>query len=274
MSQRTPVQIGPHAVGPGQPLLLIAGPCVIESRDHTLALAERIAAIARRLEIPLVFKASFDKANRSSLSSFRGPGLEAGLRVLAEVRDTIGLPVLSDIHEPAQAAPAAETLDVLQIPAFLCRQTDLLVAAGRTGKCVNIKKGQFLAAEKMELAAEKVREAGSEDVLLTDRGTFFGYERLVNDMTALATMRQYAPVIFDATHSVQHPGGGRVTGGAREHIPLLTRAAMAVGVDGLFLETHDNPAQAKSDAATVWPLNELENLLRMALRVRAAATDA
>ncbi|MCA9242908.1 MAG: 3-deoxy-8-phosphooctulonate synthase, partial [Phycisphaerales bacterium] len=231
MSQKAVVNIGPHTVGPGRPLLLIAGPCVIESRDHTLRLAERVAAITRGLELQLVFKASFDKANRSSLSSFRGPGLEAGLRVLAEVRDAIGVPVLSDIHEPAQAAPAAEALDVLQIPAFLCRQTDLLVAAGKTGKCVNIKKGQFLAAEKMELAAEKVREAGSEDVLLTDRGTFFGYERLVNDMTGLATMRQYAPVIFDATHSVQHPGGGRVTGGAREHIPLLTRAAMAVGVD-------------------------------------------
>ncbi len=274
MSQKTAVQIGPHAVGPGQPMLLIAGPCVIESRDHTLALAERIAAIARRLEVPLVFKASFDKANRSSLASFRGPGLEAGLRVLADVRDALGLPVLSDIHEPAQAAPAAETLDVLQIPAFLCRQTDLLVAAGRTGKCVNIKKGQFLAAEKMALAAEKVRESGSDHVLLTDRGTFFGYERLVNDMTGLATMRQYAPVIFDATHSVQHPGGGRVTGGAREHIPLLTRAAIAAGVDGLFLETHDNPAQAKSDAATVWPLDELEQLLKMALRVRAAVSEA
>ncbi len=260
-----------HEVGPGRPLLLIAGPCVIESRDHCLRMAEQIAAVAARLELPLVFKASYDKANRSSLDSFRGPGLQEGLAILADVRDRLGLPVLSDVHEPAQAAAAGEVLDCLQVPAFLCRQTDLLLACGRSGRCVNIKKGQFVAPEKMALAAEKVRSTGNPNVLLTERGTFFGYERLVNDFAALATMRTCAPVIFDATHSVQHPGGSSVTGGCREHIPLLARAAVAAGVDGLFLEVHDDPPRARSDAATVWPLEQLENLLATCLRIRAAA---
>ena len=264
-------QLGRHTVGGGNPLLLIAGPCAIESEEHSLRLAERIAGIARRLNTPYVFKASFDKANRSSFHSFRGPGLEAGLAVLAKVRERIGVPVLSDIHEPQQARPAADVLDCLQVPAFLCRQTDLLVACAATGKCVNIKKGQFLAPEKMQLAAEKVREAGNANVLLTDRGTTFGYERLVNDMTGLAVMRRFAPVVFDATHSVQHPGAaGATTGGAREFIPLLARAAVAAGVDALFLEVHDDPPRAKSDAATVWPLEALEPLLRTCLRIREA----
>lgn len=265
-------RLGQHTLGPGHPLVLIAGPCVIEAEEHALRLAERIAGICRRLDLPYVFKASYDKANRSSVHSFRGPGLDAGLRILARVRRDVGVPVLSDIHEPAQAAPAGEVLDCLQVPAFLCRQTDLLLACGRTGKCVNIKKGQFLAPEKMQLAADKVRETGNANVLLTDRGTCFGYERLVNDMTGLEVMRQFAPVVFDATHSVQYPGGtGNTTGGRRAFIPLLARAAVAAGVDALFMEVHDNPAQAKSDAATVWPLEALEPLLTTLLRIRAAS---
>jgi 2-dehydro-3-deoxyphosphooctonate aldolase (KDO 8-P synthase) len=268
MEETPRAQLGPYTVGPGRPLALIAGPCVIESVDHSLMLAERISAIARRLELPYVFKASYDKANRSSLGSFRGPGLEEGLAILARVREKVGVPVLSDIHEPAQAGPAGEVLDCLQVPAFLCRQTDLLLACGATGKCVNIKKGQFLAAEKMQYAVEKVRSNGNPNVLVTDRGTFFGYERLVNDFTCLQVMRRFAPVVFDATHSVQYPGGGTVTGGARQFIPLLTRAAVAAGIDALFLEVHDDPPAAKSDAATVWPLAELEPLLRTCARIR------
>ncbi len=267
-------RIGPYEVGPGRPLLLIAGPCVIESEPHSLELARAIAAIARRLELPYVFKASFDKANRSSGGSFRGPGLEAGLAILQRVREAVGVPVLSDVHEPGQAEAAGRVLDCLQVPAFLCRQTDLLVACARAGRCVNIKKGQFLAPEKMELAVEKVRCAGNPNVLVTERGTSFGYERLVNDMTGLAVMRRFAPVVFDATHSVQHPGAaGPVTGGQREFIPLLARAAVAAGVDALFLEVHDDPPRAQSDAATVWPLDRLESLLAACLRVHAAATQ-
>ncbi len=265
--------IGQHAVGRDHPLVLIAGPCVIESADHALRLAESIAEIARRLELPYVFKASYDKANRSSGQSFRGPGLEAGLAILERVRGELGLPVLSDVHEPAQAEAAAQVLDVLQVPAFLCRQTDLLLACGRTGRCVNVKKGQFLAPEKMALAVEKIRSTGNDNVLLTERGTFFGYERLVNDMTGLGVMRRFAPVVFDATHSVQYPGGGgAVTGGRREFIPRLARAAVAAGIDGLFMEVHDDPANAKSDAATVWPLDQLEQLLTALLRIRTAVS--
>ena len=264
--------IGQFTVGDGQPLLLIAGPCVIESAEHTLMMARAIAEIAQGLKLPFVFKASFDKANRSSGQSFRGPGLEEGLAILGRVRDAVGVPVLSDVHEPAQAQAAGRVLDCLQVPAFLCRQTDLLLACGKAGRCVNIKKGQFLAPEKMRLAADKVRETGNPNVLLTDRGTFFGYERLVNDMTGLETMRAFAPVVFDATHSVQYPGGGGVvTGGRREFIPLLARAAVAAGIDALFMEVHHDPAAAKSDAATVWPLAELEQLLRSLLRIRVAA---
>jgi 2-dehydro-3-deoxyphosphooctonate aldolase (KDO 8-P synthase) len=271
MSESVSAQLGSITVGPGQPLVLIAGPCVIESAEHALKMAESVAAIAKRVEMPYVFKASFDKANRSSVHSFRGPGLDAGLEILQRVRERTGAPVLSDIHEPAQARPAGQVLDCIQIPAFLCRQTDLLLAAGRTGRCVNVKKGQFLAPEKMQLAVEKVRETGNENVLVTDRGTFFGYERLVNDMTGLAVMREFAPVVFDATHSVQYPGGsGTVTFGRRDQIPLLTRAAAAVGIDALFMEVHDDPRSAKSDAATVWPLSDLEPLLATVQRIRAA----
>ena len=264
-------KLGAHTLGPGRPLVLIAGPCVIESYDHSLRLAERISAIAARLELPYVFKASFDKANRSSIDSPRGPGLEEGLAILHRVREAVGAAVLSDVHEPAQASAAGEVLDCLQIPAFLCRQTDLLVACAKTGKCVNIKKGQFLAPEKMALAVEKVRAAGNDNVLLTERGTFFGYERLVNDMTGLEVMRRMAPVVFDATHSVQYPGGGgTTTGGRREAVPLLTRAAVAAGIDGLFVEVHDDPPNAMSDAATVWPLDQLEDLLRPCVKIREA----
>lgn len=253
--------------------MLIAGPCVIESADHCLRLGEQIAKLAQTLGLPYVFKASYDKANRSSVHSPRGPGLDEGLKILAKVRDALGVPVLSDVHEPAQAMAAGEVLDALQIPAFLCRQTDLLVAAAKTGKCVNIKKGQFLAAEKMRLAVEKVRESGNDNVALTDRGTFFGYERLVNDFTGLEVMRAFAPVIFDATHSVQYPGGaGTTTGGQRQFIPLLTRAAVAVGIDGLFMEVHDDPANAHSDAATVWPLDQLEPVLRTCTQIRSAVS--
>ncbi len=271
MDMAQPVSLGPYRVGPGLPLLLIAGPCVIESLEHCLKLADAIADIARRLGLPYVFKASFDKANRTSINSFRGPGLESGLRTLAAVRERLGVPVLSDVHEPAQAEPAGRVLDCLQVPAFLCRQTDLLLACAATGRCVNIKKGQFVSPEKISQAVEKVHRSGNPNVLLTERGTSFGYERLVNDMTGLEVMRRFAPVVFDATHSVQHPGaGGSITAGAREFIPLLARCAVAAGVDALFMEVHDDPANARSDAATVWPLDQLEPLLTDCTRIRAA----
>ena len=271
MSDTVTARLGPHTLGPGHPLVLIAGPCVMESAEHTLRLAERISEVASALDLPFVFKASFDKANRSSIASFRGPGLEQGLEILHRVRETVGAAVLSDVHEPAQAEPAGKVLDCLQVPAFLCRQTDLLLACAKTGRCVNIKKGQFLAPEKMELAVQKVRGAGNDNVLLTERGTFFGYERLVSDMAGLEAMRRIAPVVFDATHSVQYPGGGgTTTGGRRESVPLLTRAATAAGIDALFIEVHDDPPNARSDSATVWPLDQLEALLRPCLRIREA----
>jgi 2-dehydro-3-deoxyphosphooctonate aldolase (KDO 8-P synthase) len=288
------VQVGNVRIGPGCPLALIAGPCVIESREHTLKLAEAINHIAHRLRMPFIFKASFDKANRSSLASFRGPGMEAGLAILSEVQASLGVPVTSDVHEPSQAEPAGKVLDLLQIPAFLCRQTDLLVAAGRTGRAVNVKKGQFISPDEMGLAVEKVREsaaglcgagAGETEpgdarsrgqaggVLLTERGTFFGYGRLVNDMTSIPRMASYAPVVFDATHSCQLPGqGGAVSGGQREMVPVLARAGVGAGADALFLEVHDRPAEARSDAATVWPLDQLEWLLEACLRIADAAS--
>ncbi len=266
-----PVQVGEIRIGPGCGLVLIAGPCVIESREHTLRMAEAIRRIASQAGVPLIFKASYDKANRSSAGSFRGPGLEEGLRILAEVKREAGVPVVSDIHEVGHAGPAGEVLDIVQIPAFLCRQTDLLTAAGRTGRAVNVKKGQFMSPEEMRLAVEKVRAAGSRNVLLTERGTFFGYGRLVNDMTAIPRMAAYAPVVFDATHSCQLPGqGGTQSGGQREMAPVLARAAMAAGAHALFLEVHDDPPRAKSDPATVWPLDQLAELLAGCLKVFAA----
>lgn len=267
-----PVEIAGVRIGPGQPLALIAGPCVIESREHTLRLAVAVADICRDFDVPFIFKASFDKANRTSADSFRGPGIVDGLSVLAEVKRSLRLPVLSDIHEPSQADAAGKVLDCIQIPAFLCRQTDLIVAAARTGAAVNIKKGQFMAPEEMENAVAKVRAAGNRRVLLTERGTFFGYHQLVNDMTAVPRMKRFAPVVFDATHSCQLPGAaGTQTAGRPEFIPTLARAAVAVGCDALFLEVHDDPPRAKSDPATVLPLDRLGPLLQSCLAIRAAA---
>jgi 2-dehydro-3-deoxyphosphooctonate aldolase (KDO 8-P synthase) len=266
------VDIGHFKIGPGAPLALIGGPCIIESAEHCLRVAEAAARACQRHGVNYIFKCSFDKANRTSGGGFRGPGLQSGLETLAGVQRRIGVPVLTDIHEPAQARPVGEVCDVLQIPAFLCRQTDLLLAAGRTGKPVNIKKGQFMAPEQMGQAVEKVRSTGSQRVLLTDRGTFFGYGRLVNDFTCIPVMQAFAPVVFDATHSCQVPGGlGDRSGGLRQFIPLLARAGMAAGADALFIEIHDQPDQAKSDAATIFPLDQLEALLSVCVRIREAA---
>ena len=265
---RPGVDIGGVTIGGEQLLTVIAGPCVIESQEHCLKVGQRAADVCRRLGLGYVFKASFDKANRSRLASYRGPGLEEGLKILAAVKGRLGVPVLSDIHEPQQAAPAGEVLDGLQIPAFLARQTDLLLAAGRTGKAVNIKKGQFLAPEEMAGPVEKVRSTGNDKIVLTERGTFFGYHRLVNDMTAIERMQEFAPVAFDVTHSCQLPGGeAHQSGGQRGFAPLLARAAVAAGADALFIETHDNPAKALSDSSTVWPLERLEWLLSACLRM-------
>ncbi|MEK6798151.1 MAG: 3-deoxy-8-phosphooctulonate synthase [Planctomycetota bacterium] len=261
MTTRT-ATIADIRIGAGAPLALIAGPCVIESHDHTLKLADAIRRVCREVNVPLIFKASFDKANRSSIKSFRGPGLEEGLKTLAAVREKLGLPVLSDIHEVAQAAPAGNVLDCVQVPAFLCRQTDLLVAAAQTDRCVNVKKGQFMSPEEMSNVADKLREAGCDNFLMTERGTFFGYNRLVNDMTAIPRMQAYAPVVFDATHSCQQPGGaGTQSAGQRQFIPTLAAAAVAAGADVLFMEVHDDPDHAKSDPATVFPLGQLSGLL-------------
>jgi 2-dehydro-3-deoxyphosphooctonate aldolase (KDO 8-P synthase) len=259
------------AVGGGAPLAFIAGPCVIESEAHALHMARSIAAITRPLGVPYVFKASFDKANRSAVSSFRGPGLEEGLRILARVRAEAGVPVLSDIHEPAQAERAAEVLDVLQIPAFLCRQTDLLLAAGRTGRTVNIKKAQFLSPWDMRHAVDKVLSTGNERILLTERGTTFGYQNLVVDFRSLAVMRGLGfPVVMDATHAVQLPGGlGDRSGGDASAIPALARAAAAVGIDALFCEVHDDPEAAKSDGPNALRLDRVEALLRQVLAIDA-----
>jgi len=259
-------------------LFLIAGPCVIECEEHALMMAEAIARIAGEKKIPFIFKASYDKANRTSIHSFRGPGLEEGLRILGKIRDTFGVPVLTDVHEAADAVRVGEVVDVLQIPAFLCRQTDLLVAAARTGRAVNIKKGQFVSPWDMQHAVQKVREAGGERVFLTERGAAFGYNNLVVDMRSLAIMRQFAPVVFDATHSVQLPSAGasngkegaRQSGGQPEFIPLLARAAVAAGVDGVFLEVHDDPPRAKSDGANALDLKNLAALLDQLIAVQAA----
>lgn len=250
------VEIGGHLP------VLIAGPCVIESQELVLRVAERLRDIARRHGLPFIFKSSFDKANRSSLNSFRGPGLDAGLEILARLKAELDVPILTDIHEPAQAATAAEVADVLQVPAFLCRQTDLLLACGLSGAAVNVKKGQFLAPEDTANLVDKVRSTGNERVFLTERGSSFGYHNLVVDMRGLPVMRQVAPVVFDVTHSLQLPGGlGHATGGAREFHAHLARAAAAVGVDGFFVEVHPEPARALSDATTQLDFDELERLL-------------
>jgi len=254
------------------PFMLLAGPCVIENEPLTLRVAERLSAIARNLGLAFWFKASFDKANRTSPDAYRGPGLEEGLRVLSRVREKTGVPIVTDIHEPPQAKPVAEVADMLQIPAFLCRQTDLLMAAGRTGRIVNLKKPQFAAPEDMAYAAEKVRLAGSERILLTERGTFFGYHNLVVDFRSLDIMADLGfPVIFDATHSVQRPSSGRSSGGDRRFVESLARAAAAWGVDGLFLETHPDPDHALCDGPNSLPLDRVEPLLRRVLAIREAA---
>ncbi|NQT98144.1 MAG: 3-deoxy-8-phosphooctulonate synthase [Candidatus Marinimicrobia bacterium] len=244
-------------------LPVIAGPCVIESREHTLRLAEALKTITGRLGLPFVFKSSFDKANRTAATAYRGPGCEAGLLILAEVKTQFNIPVLTDIHRPEQAQKVAQVVDAIQIPAFLCRQSDLLVAAAQTGKPVNVKKGQFLAPGDMQNVVQKLEQAGNRDILLTERGVQFGYNNLVSDMRSIAIMRKTGyPVIFDATHSAQLPGGkGDATGGIRQYIPVVARAAVAAGCDGIFLEVHDNPDQARSDSATQWPLDKLEQLL-------------
>lgn len=257
---------------------LIAGPCVVEPGDVLPRTAERLARLAQEQGIPVCFKASFDKANRARLAAQRGPGLDEGLRLLDRVRAESGLPVLTDIHEPGQAAAAGQVADVLQIPAFLCRQTDLLVAAGRTGKPVNIKKGQWMQAEAMAGSVEKVRNGGSGDIAVTERGTFFGYGDLVVDVRNFVRLRQATavPVVFDASHSVQQPGQGEAgaSGGRRDFIPSLLAAAAAAGADGFFLETHPDPAKAMSDAATQWPLKDLGDLIARTLTIWHAARDS
>ena len=265
------MKVGRAEVGPGHPLLLIAGPCVIEGEAQTIAAARKVADVAQRHGLPAVFKCSFDKANRTSGKSFRGPGLTEGLRVLARVKQEIGLPVLTDVHESAQCAKVAEVAEVLQIPAFLCRQTDLLLAAGATGRAVNVKKGQFLAPEDMKNVVGKLAEAGCRNVLLTERGTTFGYHELVVDFRSLLTMRAFAPVCFDATHSVQRPGAqGDRTGGDRELAPPLARAAAAVGIDALFCEVHENPDRALSDGPNSLTFPLWERTVGDVQRIRAA----
>ncbi|RKY56289.1 MAG: 3-deoxy-8-phosphooctulonate synthase [Candidatus Neomarinimicrobiota bacterium] len=249
-------------IGDGYPMIFILGPCVIEGLDHTLFMAESLKKISEQESIPLIFKSSYDKANRTSIDSYRGPGLDEGLDILSEVKNQVGLPILTDIHLPSHAEAAAEVVDVLQIPAFLCRQTDLLVAAGKTGKPVNIKKGQFIAPYDIGHIVKKIESTGNKSILITDRGTSFGYRGLISDIRSIPIMQKTGyPVIFDATHSVQVPGGS-ITGGEREFIPQLAKAMVAAGCDGIFMETHDNVEKAKSDSGTQYPLSELPELIR------------
>jgi 2-dehydro-3-deoxyphosphooctonate aldolase (KDO 8-P synthase) len=258
------VQVGNIKVGGDNPIVLIAGPCVIEDPERTLRIGQRTKAIADSLGVPYIFKASFDKANRSSAKSFRGPGIEEGLKILAHIKKALGVPVVSDIHSIEQIEPAAEVLDILQIPAFLCRQTDLVFAAAETGKPINVKKGQFLAPWDMKNVVDKIREAGNENIMLTERGASFGYNNLVTDMRSLAIMRNMGyPVVFDATHSVQLPGGaGTTSSGQREFVPYLTRAAVAVGVDVVFMEVHDCPEEALSDGPNMIRIDDLAQVLK------------
>lgn len=263
------VAISNIEVGPQKPLLIIAGPCMIESWEIIYNTATALKDIARQLHFPLVFKSSFDKANRTSIDSFRGPGLVEGLAMLAELKSKLGLPLLSDIHETSHCSPAAAVLDVLQIPAFLCRQTDLVVAAAATGKAVNIKKGQFVSPQEILHSARKVTESGNPNVLITERGTTFGYNNLVVDYRSLPIIQEKGyPVVFDATHSVQLPGGGgNVSSGQRQFIPTLAKAAIAAGAQGLFMEVHPNPDRALSDAATQVPLSQVKDLLAQCLKL-------
>lgn len=270
-------QVGNAVIGGGN-LFLIAGPCVIESEDHAIRMAEIIKGVTRSLGFPFIFKASYDKANRTSLKSFRGPGLPEGLRILRKIKHEVSVPVLTDVHETTDVEKVAEVADVLQIPAFLCRQTDLIVAAAKTGRVVNIKKGQFVSPWDMKHAVTKCRESGNDRVFVTERGSSFGYNNLVVDMRSLAIMRNFAPVVFDATHSVQLPsashgddnGGGAVSGGQPEFIPVLARAAVAAGVDGIFMEVHDNPKEAKSDGPNALESTKLRGVLKELLVVQRA----
>jgi 2-dehydro-3-deoxyphosphooctonate aldolase (KDO 8-P synthase) len=270
-----PVPIGSFAVGGGSPITLIAGPCVIESPGHAIELAQALKGIAAKCDTPLVFKASYDKANRTSGTSFRGPGLESGLRTLAEVKARTGLPILTDIHEPSHAERVAEVADVIQIPAFLSRQTDLIVAAARTRKVVNVKKGQFLSPRDMRHVVAKIAAEGNQSILVTERGVSFGYNNLVVDMRAFPMLRELGyPVVFDVTHSLQLPGAGDgVTAGLAEYIEPLAAAGVAAGVDAVFMEVHEEPSRAKSDAANALRLDKLEALLRKLKRIDAAARE-
>jgi 2-dehydro-3-deoxyphosphooctonate aldolase (KDO 8-P synthase) len=274
----TSFQVGDVRIGSGD-LFLIAGPCVIESEEHAIRMAEIIKGVARSLDLPFIFKASYDKANRTSIRSFRGPGIKDGLRILKKLKDELQLPILTDVHETADVGRVAEVVDVLQIPAFLSRQTDLVVAAALSGRAVNIKKGQFVAPADMRHAVEKCRQAGNAQVFLTERGASFGYNNLVVDMRSLAIMRKFAPVVFDATHSVQLPssqseGEAATSGGQPEFIPLLARAAVAAGVDGVFMEVHDNPKEAKSDGANALDSTKLRGVLKELQAVKKALAEA
>jgi 2-dehydro-3-deoxyphosphooctonate aldolase (KDO 8-P synthase) len=276
MPETRRVTAGPVSLGGGAPLALIAGPCVIENDSHASMLAEALAKITARCGVPFIFKASYDKANRTSITSFRGPGLEEGLKLLALIKRRVGVPILTDLHEANQAAPVAEVADVLQIPAFLSRQTDLIVTAAKTGRTINLKKGQFLAPWDMKHVIEKVTASGNSHVFVTERGFSFGYNNLVVDMRAFPILRSLGwPVVYDATHSLQLPGAGDgVTAGQAEYIEPLAAAAVAAGVDGLFIEVHDNPPRAKSDAQNALALDRLEPLLRRLLRIDAATREA
>jgi 2-dehydro-3-deoxyphosphooctonate aldolase (KDO 8-P synthase) len=275
----TSFQVEDIRIGAGE-LFLIAGPCVIESEEHAIRMAEIIKGVTRALEFPFIFKASYDKANRTSIRSFRGPGIKEGLRILKKIKDELHVPVLTDVHETKDVGKVAEAVDVLQIPAFLSRQTDLVVAAALSGRAVNIKKGQFMSPWDMRHAVEKCRDAGNAQVFVTERGASFGYNNLVVDMRSLAIMRKFAPVVFDATHSVQLPsaqandGGPVVSGGQPEFIPLLSRAAVAAGVDGVFMEVHDNPREAKSDGANALESTKLRAVLKELQAVRRALAEA
>lgn len=257
------------------PLAVVAGPCVIETREKCLKLAKRLKDILQDLNLPFVFKASYDKSNRSSIHSFRGPGLEKGLEILAEVRSTLDIPVLSDIHYPEEVEPAAKVLDVIQIPAFLCRQTDLVVRAARTGKPVNVKKGPFMAPWDMKLVAEKILSTGNDNIIFTERGTFFGYNNLVSDMRSIVILKEIGyPVLFDATHSVQQPGGqGNSSGGERHMAEPIARAAVAAGADGVYLEVHEQPEKALCDSATVLPVDKLSPILEKLKQIREIARE-
>jgi 2-dehydro-3-deoxyphosphooctonate aldolase (KDO 8-P synthase) len=270
------VQLRDFTIGGGSPLVLMAGPCVIESEAHSLDIARALVEISRRVGVPFIFKASFDKANRTSGRSFRGPGLAEGLRVLASVKSTCDVPILTDIHQPEQAEPVAAVADVLQIPAFLSRQTDLIVAAARTGRVVNIKKGQFLAPDDVKHAVTKVVDAGNPRVVITERGTSFGYHNLIVDMRAFPIIRELGvPVVFDVTHSLQLPGGGDgVTAGLAQYIEPLASAGVAAGVDGVFLEVHEEPSRARSDAQNALRLDRLESLLRRLVAIDAIVKTA